>query len=183
MKKESIELGSRFTKLVVVSELPISRGTSRRFLCQCDCGNKKEVFLNHLKRNNIRSCGCIHPKKEKHYKWTGIEDMPGSVHAKIVSNARGKGRGAVDIDINMQDIFDLYVKQDRKCALTRLPIEFKVPYTASLDRIDSNKGYLKGNIQWVHKDVNRMKNVFSQERFIEICNLISETHNGNNTTK
>ena len=41
--------------------------------------------------------------------------------------------------------------------------------TASLDRIDSTKGYSKDNIQWVHKDINCMKMDFSQQYFIDLC--------------
>jgi hypothetical protein len=46
--------------------------------------------------------------------------------------------------------------------------------TASIDRIDSSKGYILGNIQWVHKDVNFMKRTYSQEYFVKMCKLITE---------
>jgi hypothetical protein len=45
-----------------------------------------------------------------------------------------------------------------------------------LDRIDSSKGYIVGNVQWVHKHVNVMKNIFSQEMFIFICNQVSKNN-------
>jgi len=48
--------------------------------------------------------------------------------------------------------------------------------TASLDRIDCNKSYSIENIQWVHKDVNIMRNAYSIDRFVEICKLVSEKH-------
>jgi hypothetical protein len=32
-----------------------------------------------------------------------------------------------------------------------------------MDRIDSNKGYVEGNVQWVYKYVNLMKRDFPQE--------------------
>jgi hypothetical protein len=44
--------------------------------------------------------------------------------------------------------------------------------TASLDRIDSSLGYVRGNVQWLHKDVNWMKNTLDQDRFIELCKAI-----------
>jgi hypothetical protein len=40
--------------------------------------------------------------------------------------------------------------------------------------IDSYKGYIEGNIQWVDKHVNKMKNEFDQDYFIEICKKISQ---------
>lgn len=47
-----------------------------------------------------------------------------------------------------------------------------VKQTASLDRIDSTKGYIKDNIQWIHKDIQRLKLNFSQTKLIELCQLI-----------
>ena len=45
--------------------------------------------------------------------------------------------------------------------------------TASLDRIDSSKGYTIDNVQWVHKKVNMMKKDMSDSEFIAWCNEIS----------
>lgn len=39
--------------------------------------------------------------------------------------------------------------------------------TASLDRIDSTKGYIHGNLQWIHKDLNQMKSNRTQDEFLE----------------
>ena len=45
--------------------------------------------------------------------------------------------------------------------------------TASLDRIDSKKAYTVDNIQWVHKDINMLKNKYDQEYFIHMCTLVA----------
>ena len=83
-----------------------------------------------------------------------------------------------EVNITIQEAWDLFLEQDRKCALTGLDIVFgprdKGGNTASLDRIDSTKGYIKGNVQWVHKDINRMKFDLNQERFIELCKKVTE---------
>lgn len=42
----------------------------------------------------------------------------------------------------------------------------------SKDRIDSNKGYVEGNVQWVCKEINFMKHALSESRFIELCKLV-----------
>ena len=46
--------------------------------------------------------------------------------------------------------------------------------TASLDRIDSTKGYIEGNVQWVDKIVNAMKWNIPEKYFIEICKTIAK---------
>ncbi len=43
----------------------------------------------------------------------------------------------------------------------------------SLDRIDNLKGYIEGNVQWVHKRVNVMRNVLSIEEFLSWCEKIT----------
>lgn len=44
--------------------------------------------------------------------------------------------------------------------------------TASLDRIDSAKGYVEGNVQWVHKRINLMKGTLSEKDFIAFCQMV-----------
>lgn len=54
--------------------------------------------------------------------------------------------------------------------------------TASLDRIDSSKGYKIENIQWVHKDINQMKSALENNKFIELCELVSENQRKKHVT-
>jgi hypothetical protein len=63
------------------------------------------------------------------------------------------------------------------CALTGMKITLNrnARYgrqTASLDRIDPEVGYVPGNIQWVHKDVNRLKQNFTEPYLLRLCELI-----------
>jgi len=52
-----INVGDRFGRLRIIQEGKIRHGR-RRFVCICDCGNKKSVDLSHLRRGAIISCGC-----------------------------------------------------------------------------------------------------------------------------
>ena len=83
----------------------------------------------------------------------------------------------------------LFQGQGGKCKISGLPIELgryrpksraqgKWPRlaTASLDRVDSSRGYVLGNVQWVHKDINKMKGTFSQARLIELCQAVAAQH-------
>jgi hypothetical protein len=71
----------------------------------------------------------------------------------------------------------LFKEQDYRCALTGWPIgwsEVGSVHTASIDRVDSDKGYVVGNVQLVHKDVNMAKQQFSQDYFVEMCKAITD---------
>ncbi len=45
--------------------------------------------------------------------------------------------------------------------------------TASVDRIDSSKGYIEGNVRWIHKDVNRMKWKMNDAEFMVWISIIT----------
>ena len=55
-------VGQRFGKLLVIkkSEIPPdAKNKSIRWLCKCDCGNKKVISGQNLRNGDIKSCGCF----------------------------------------------------------------------------------------------------------------------------
>lgn len=81
-------------------------------------------------------------------------------------------------NINIENSWNLFLKQDRKCALSGIELNFKnvngKEYaTASLDRIDSKIGYIENNIQWIHKDLNIIKWDFTEQ---ELLNWIEKIY-------
>lgn len=83
----------------------------------------------------------------------------------------------LSFNIEIEDIQYLFEKQDFRCAISGAPIDWSNVgsiHTASIDRIDSSVGYEKENIHLVHKDVNMMKQSYSLDFFIDMCNKISD---------
>ena len=66
------------------------------------------------------------------------------------------------------------------CAISNVPIEMKhyknktFLTTASLDRIDSSKGYIKGNVQFVAYGMNLAKNNFTDDELKSFITLIRQ---------
>ena len=143
----------------------------------CDCGNKTIVASDSLTQGTTKSCGCLHLERSqfgpKNKTWKGCGDIPRHYWTATIDNAK---RRFIEFNITIEYASEIFIKQDKKCAMTGLPLIFKksqdINRTASLDRIDSSKGYVEGNVQWVHKDINIMKSVFKQDYFIEICSLV-----------
>lgn len=52
--------GQRFGKLVALEKVA-SRSGKTYWLCQCDCGNQKEIQTAHLTSGATKSCGCNNP--------------------------------------------------------------------------------------------------------------------------
>ena len=71
----------------------------------------------------------------------------------------------------------LWEEQQGKCAITKVDLKlensYNKNYQASLDRIDSSKGYVKGNVRYISVSVNWLKNNLDDNHlreFIQICN-------------
>lgn len=185
-------VGVVFGKLTVVRF--VEKDTNGKLLweCRCDCGNTTIVRGNDLRQKKIQSCGCIrretckqnikhaHLKFPNTYGFTGIGDIPGQHIGQIRTGAY---RRKIEYNISKEYLWKLFQDQNGKCALTGIDIWFKSRKsgkerkpTASLDRIDSNRGYVEGNVQWVHKDINNMKQHFGLEEFLTYCKMVTK-HN------
>lgn len=107
--------------------------------------------------------------------WSGYEEIPLTYWNSVLKNKDSSAKKMKDFDLTIEYIWDLFLKQNRKCAFSGVLLEFTASknITASLDRIDSSKGYTKNNVQWVHKDINKMKSNYSSQYFIEQCKLVA----------
>lgn len=57
--------GQRFGRHVVVSRYDQTKSGNTRWLCQCDCGNKRIVIGSALLNGKTKSCGCYGIERTK----------------------------------------------------------------------------------------------------------------------
>lgn len=175
-------IGERFGHLVVKEITKEKTKTGFFIKCLCDCGNETVCYKQVLSNGNKKTCAsktCPFHRQEysnngkKNIKFTGYEEISGCKWAGIKAGAR---RRNLEFNITLEYAWDLFILQEKKCALTKLDIFFGTTNTklstASLDRIDSSKGYIENNIQWLHKDINVMKWDFDSEYFKNLCKLV-----------
>ena len=77
-----------------------------------------------------------------------------------------------EFSIEINDLVKIMEFQNGKCALSGVMFSNDMP--PSLDRIDSNNGYIVGNIQLIQIKINIMKSNLDQEEFINLCRLITK---------
>jgi hypothetical protein len=143
------------------------------WLVNCiNCGreriiNRKDHAVR-LSKTNCKFCSnkSNHPQGE----YEGIRISFFNKY-KLSANSR-----SLDFEIDIEFASNLAKKQDYKCRYSGIDLKFNGDFkqiTASIDRIDSSIGYIKNNVCWVHKDINMMKQQFSEEKFIEMCQLVA----------
>lgn len=169
--------GQEIGDWVVLGEVVIDRYA--KIPCKCKCGRESLVDAYTLSSGKSKSCiTCFNSNKNgvNNNSWRGYKEIPASWFTRFRNYAKKKNS---NFEIELEDIWVLYERQNRKCALSGLDIDFtrmgtgtRAVYTASIDRINSKKGYTKDNIQLVHKDVNIMKNAYDQDYFVEVCKAI-----------
>ncbi len=157
-------VGRRNGKLLAIKYLRTEKNRNI-WLCKCDCGNLTEVTRGNY-NYRTQSCGRCSGSLGGNSKY--FEEIPG---AYICRCKRGATDRNLEYNISNEYIWSIFLKQERKCALSKRAISFE-DTTASLDRIDSKKGYIEGNVQWVHKDVNIIKNKYDENYLLEIINDI-----------
>ena len=78
------------------------------------------------------------------------------------------------VEITPDDVYNLYIKQKKKCALSGWEVYLgrDQKFTASVDRIDSDGDYTIDNIQIVHKIINRLKMANKDEGLYKMAKAI-----------
>lgn len=161
------QIGNKYGDWEVIDDKIYKRTTNREsyWLVRCKCGREETRAAGHLikgRTNSCKSCAATVNSFEQNYL------------NRIKNRAKTNN---YDFDLTLEYILNIF---DGKCKLSGEEISFgkiwksKTDQTASLDRIENSKGYIKGNVQWVHKDVNFMKRILQQERFIDLCKKIAD---------
>jgi hypothetical protein len=182
--KEIFYIGAKFGDWELIDNNLTYTGSQNhgKVKVKCKCGAEQLSDPYPLKKGTSTGCfKCGHSKTGiNHPSFTGYKEIPGSWFGRYSKTKKRK------FNIAVEDIYNLWIKQNKKCALSGLDISFKnvntkktrhrfdLVCTASLDRIDSKKDYTLDNVQLVHKDINMIKKEYDQDYFISLCKLVAK---------
>ena len=160
--------GMVFGRLTVIERVENDNQGNARWLCQCECGNKKIVRGGSLRQGRIRSCGCLLAESSKKRMTTLLtkHGLAGSklyrVYCAMCERCekpscseyhRYGGRGIKVCDEWLHDrnsFFEWAMKNGYKEGL-------------QIDRINNDGNYEPSNCRWVTQIENcnnTSKNVF-----------------------
>lgn len=170
-KQLNPKIGETYGKWTIVDG-PFTdiRKNTRLWKCKCSCGNEGYASSHELLTGKSIQCKKCSGKQlsVKMKKKNGtVGELDKTRYGKLRKNAETR---KIEFEVSMEHLWDLFVSQNNICAITG--DHLASINDASLDRIDSSKGYIEGNVQWVTKQANLSKHVMSMEQLYEFCRKV-----------
>lgn len=147
-------------------------------------------FKDGVKKYRTKCIDCVLTDSKKSHKETYKEKIkirsanPRNYISGLLNHASQRKKGNYNLDLPY--LIELYEKQNGKCAIsgrkmTHIAGEGRVLTNISIDRINNDGGYTKGNVQLVCFCVNMMKQTFTTEDLLDWCRNILEVNYGKNS--
>lgn len=122
----------------------------------------------HNKAKELKIRAMTTKVGNKGHRWKGFGNVPGAHLSHVKAHATTR---RLDFEITCEDVHNQITAQNNICSMTGIPISF-TDKTASVDRIDSARGYTPDNIQITHKNVNVMRWKMTIPEFRHWCSLV-----------
>jgi hypothetical protein len=171
------------------SEFEYSKGEYNRqtkkgrtvFYCSIKCAGKRESNVLRLKNCGVKFVGGENKLvTDKDF----INSSMNEFLRRIKNREKHKPEKLGTTDLTLDYLIKLWNQQNGLCQYTGVKLtlpsykKYKVTnsnYKASLDRVDSSKGYLIGNIQFVSYTMNNLKSNMNEVELQEFFKIIKKS--------
>lgn len=159
------------TKHWTVLEGPCYINNAAYYKVKCDCG--KELYRRPIDilnpNSNFQCASCAQKENKEEYMVINgkVGELALTQYTTLKKSAEKRN---YEFSVSIEYLWNLYLKQNKQCAITgdNIPSIKK----ASLDRIDSNIGYIEGNVQWVTYRANISKHTMTMKELYEFCKKV-----------
>lgn len=163
--------------------LHVTRSKTNRLLYRCICSCGTPLLIRPSEFNTCKPQLRCNECQKKHMQKTmgkGSKDIHGRYLSRIKNRAR---RDNISCSLTIEDLQLQWDKQKGICSLSGIELTTyktgkqrtqKNCHNASVDRVDSKKGYEVGNIEWIHKKLQEMKLDKDKKEFIRDCKEVAE---------
>lgn len=143
--------GMKFGRLTVL-RIDFKTKTTIYWICKCDCGTIKSIIGDSVRCGKTKSCGCYAIEKtnerctkhgdspfngaaSEYYIWKSMKDRCRNPNNKCYHNYGGRG---ISVCAEWIHSYETFLKD----------VGRKPTPKHTLERIENNKGYYKGNVRW-----------------------------------
>jgi hypothetical protein len=173
MNKPMDIIGKKFNRLTVLEFVGTDKYGNTKFLCECDCGNRKVLLGSKVKGGRTKSCGCLHSETARNNtkKHLSSHTKLYSVYAHILSrcfcktnknyhNYGGRGITVCEEWADKEKGFDKF----KEWAYQNGYDENAKFGNCTIDRINNDGNYEPSNCRWA--DIKTQANNKRQNHLI-----------------
>ena len=181
-------IGYKFGKLTVLN-ISKTRGNKGqiRYDCICDCGNTHTVTGESIRNGKSKSCGCL---KKTYIPKTFNKNREHAI-LKVQYSHLKRRNNKIDSNAKCITFEKFYTLSKSKCHYCGLEhsktlldrtnetkdtklISDTIVCVNGIDRVDSSKGYVEGNVVSCCKYCNAAKNTMSRDEFFKWIKRVYE---------
>lgn len=170
-------IGKNFNNLTIIRHIGQHPKGHNIFEYKCKCGKVGQILRYNI--GTTVSCGCVRKWGSKQH--LNYEDITQVMWERFEAGAKKRD---LEFSITKEYAWKIFLEQGRKCVFTGVSLTMEgnpKKYgtdkgNASIDRIDSDKGYIEGNIQWVDKKINASKWTMNNQEFITMCKMVVDSN-------
>lgn len=156
--------GLKVGKLTAIRPTEKKNG-SWHWIFRCDCGNEIEAIPWDVKKLSYISCGkCLGKRRRTEYsRYRKTLQSPEQIYLEYLRRAKQRSQ------VFDEDIKDLFIAM-----LSSPCVHCGISPSLGIDRINSDLGYIIGNIQPCCERCNQMKMAYSDQEFYDHCIKVIE---------
>lgn len=154
---------------------------NRVFYCNLSCSGKTSANVQRIQKLGEIYGGFspeqVQKARIRNTKYTREQKPFQEILRRIKNRVREKTRFRNGFDLDLEYLTGLWDEQAAKCALTGVALSFNIENKLlypSLDRIKSDMGYQKGNVQFVCTAANMGKGDASDAQFKEFLRIAAD---------
>lgn len=151
------------------TDMIVHKNSGKKYCDQCSQIRNREKSREHYRKNILTGSIKEYRKAARERRKLKLQEYPGyDLLCRARNRAQQKG---FEFNLSIDDITIPDV-----CPVLGTSFEKNTYYTMSIDRIDSSKGYVKGNIQVISHKANAMKNSASSDELIKFAKWVLGTY-------
>lgn len=159
MTTHRFESGQRYGRLMLITQT-----AGEKWLCLCDCGRVKEARSYNMAYGRTTSCGCAHAEETSASRWKhGLRSSP---EYGVWSNMKSRCSSPKNVMYDRYGGRGIAVCEEWEASFATFYLDMgpRPSPKHSIDRIDNDGHYCKGNCRWATKleqgaNISRNKHV------------------------